>query len=108
MTIGFTAMQFITGGGATLGMSGAKIEINGKMAPPQLLRCLDPPTNVNERDVPVKFCLPCASSLSRDAAAVCGSCHFCSYRKFTAHTLTGGVQYTSASCSCGISTAKAT
>ena len=61
MTIGFTAMQFITGGGTTLGMSGAKIEINGKMAPPQLLRCLDPPTNVNERDLPVKFCLPCVS-----------------------------------------------
>ena len=81
MTIGFTAMQFITGGGTTLGMSGAKIEINGKMAPPQLLRCLDPPTNVNERDLPVKFCLPCVSSLSCDAAAVCGSCHFCSYRK---------------------------
>ena len=60
MTIGFTAMQFINPSGATLGMSGAKIEINGKAAPPQLLRCLDPPTNVSERDLPVKFCLPYA------------------------------------------------
>ena len=63
MTIGFTAMQFITANGSTLGMSGAKIEINGKTAPPQLLRCLDPPTNVGERDLPVKFCLPCVSPL---------------------------------------------
>ena len=61
MTIGFTAMQFINASGATLGMSGAKIEINGKAAPPQLLRCLDPPTNVSERDLPVKFCLPYAA-----------------------------------------------
>jgi hypothetical protein len=61
MTIGFTAMQFISASGSTLGMSGAKIEINGKSAPPQLLRCLDPPTNVSERDLPVKFCLPCVS-----------------------------------------------
>ena len=61
MTFGFTAMQFINASGATLGMSGAKIEINGKAAPPQLLRCLDPPTNVGERDLPVKFCLPYAA-----------------------------------------------
>jgi hypothetical protein len=58
MTIGFTAFQFFTAGGDTLGMSGARIEINGKAAPPQLLRCLDPPSNVSERDLPVKFCLP--------------------------------------------------
>ena len=64
MTIGFTAMQFIAGGGGILSMTGAKIEINGRAAPPQLLRCLDPPTNVSERDLPVKFCLPYAPHTS--------------------------------------------
>ncbi len=82
MTIGFTALQFVSGSGGTLGMTGAKIEINGKPAPPQLLRCLDPPSNVSERDLPVKFCLPYdprTSLLSRLFASNrrCA----CSYRK---------------------------
>jgi hypothetical protein len=115
MTIGFTAMQFIAGNGSTIGMGGAKIEINGKAAPPQLLRCLDPPTNVNERDLPVKFCLPydrlallqhCRRVLIPPTSAATASAT--ALELYTASTSTGGVRWRSASCSCGISTARAT
>jgi len=75
-------MQFITGGGATLGMSGAKIEINGKLAPPQLLRAAStrPLTSTSGIYLSSSACRA-FPSLSRHAAVVCVSSHLCSYRK---------------------------